>query len=64
VTRRPGSTTRMVDQTGRAKAEGTVFKGDPSRYRRLALAALKSFTRPTEEAMIDAAHVAVWFDGF
>jgi hypothetical protein len=35
----------------------------PSRYRRLALAALKPLARPTD-VMVDAAHEAVWFDGF
>ena len=34
---------------------------DSTRYRRLALAALKPMANPTE-AMIDAAHEAVWFD--
>ena len=34
-----------------------------SRYRRLAVAALKPLLHPTE-AMITAAHEAVWFDAF
>ena len=65
VTRRPVSTTSMVDQIGRAiaKADGTAFEGDVSRYSMLALAALKPLTQPTA-AMIDAAHEAVWCDGF
>jgi hypothetical protein len=55
----------MVDQIGMAiaKADNTEFENDPSRFRRLALAALKPLTRPTE-AMVDAAHEAVWFDAF
>jgi hypothetical protein len=55
----------MVDQVSRAiaKADGTNFESDPPRYRRLALAALKPLTQPTE-AMVDAAHEAVWFDAF
>jgi hypothetical protein len=55
----------MIDQVGRAIAiaDGADFVSDPARYRRLALAALKPLTRPTE-GMIDAAHEAVWFDAF
>ena len=55
----------MVDQVGRAiaKADGISFESDPPRYRKLALAALKPLTRPTE-AMVDAAHEVVWFDAF
>lgn len=65
MTRPPTSTVRMVDQVGRAiaTADGADFATDPARYRRLALAALKPLTRPTE-AMVDAAHEAVWFDAF
>jgi hypothetical protein len=44
-------------------ALGANFDSDPSRYCKLALAALKPLTWPTE-AMVDAAHQAVWFDGF
>ena len=53
------------DQVGTAiaKADGGHFESDPARYRRLALAALKPLTRPTE-AMVDAAHEVVWFDAF
>jgi hypothetical protein len=55
----------MIDRIGRAiaKADGATFGSDPARYQRLALAALKALTRPTE-AMVDAAHEAVWFDAF
>ena len=55
----------MVDQVGTAiaKADGINFECILPRYRRLALAALKPLTRPTE-AMVDAAHEAVWFDAF
>jgi hypothetical protein len=65
VTRRPISTASMVDQVGRAiaKADCADFESDPARYRKLALAALKPLTRPTE-AMVDAAHEAVWSDAF
>jgi hypothetical protein len=44
-----------------AKADATTSAADPARYRRLAIAALKPLTVPTE-AMIDAAHAVVWFD--
>jgi len=55
----------MVDQVGRAiaTADGADFESDAARYRRLARAALKPLTRPTE-AMVNAAHEAVWFDAF
>jgi hypothetical protein len=55
----------VVDQVASAisKADGAEFESDPARYRRLALAALKPLTQPTE-AMVDAAHEAVWFDAF
>ena len=49
--------------TAIAKADGGHFESDPARYRRLAWAALKPLTRPTE-AMVDAAHEVVWFDAF
>ncbi|MGA3402217.1 MAG: hypothetical protein ABSC95_23660 [Acetobacteraceae bacterium] len=45
-----------------AKADGATLAADPARYRRLAIAALKPLTVPTE-AMIDAAHAVGWFDG-
>ena len=65
MTRRPISTANMLDQISRAiaQADGDSFESDPPRYRKLALAALKPLTRPTE-AMVDAAHEAVWFDAF
>ena len=65
MTRRPEPTDSMVDQVGRAiaKADGANFESDPPRYRRLALAALGPLVRPTE-AMVDAAHEAVWSDAF
>ncbi len=46
----------MIDQVGEAlaRAENGNFATDAARYRRLALAALKPLTRPTE-AMVDAA---------
>ena len=55
----------MVDQIARAiaGADGAKHGDDPARFRRLALAALKPLTRPTE-AMVDAAHEAVWSDAF
>jgi hypothetical protein len=55
----------MVEQIARAiaTADGAEFENDPARFRRLALAALKPLTRPTE-AMVDAAHEAVWFDAY
>ena len=63
--RRSVSTASMIDQVGTAiaTADGADFESDPSRYRRLASAALKPLTRPTE-AMVDAAHEAVWSDAF
>ena len=53
----------MVDRIAHAiaEADGDDFQSDPARYRRLALAALQPLASPTE-AMIDAAHQAVWFD--
>ena len=55
----------MIDQVGEAiaKAENGNFATDTARYQRLALAALEPLTRPTE-AMVDAAHEAVWFDAY
>ena len=63
MTKQSVSTISMVDQIGAAipKADGSDFESDPARYRKLALAALKPLTRPTE-AMVDAAHEAVWSD--
>jgi hypothetical protein len=59
------TTVAMLDQIADAiaKADTTELRADPARYRRLAVAALKPLAKPTE-TMIDAAHEAVWFDGF
>jgi hypothetical protein len=59
------STTGMIDQIadGIAKADGADIRTDGTRYRRLACAALKPLVGPTDR-MIDAAHEAVWSDGF
>jgi hypothetical protein len=46
-----------------AKADGGDMKPDAARYLRLAQAALKPLAKPTDR-MIDAAHAAVWSDGF
>lgn len=53
----------MIDRIAHAiaEADGGDFQADPARYRRLAVAALQPLTSPTE-AMIEAAHQAVWFD--
>lgn len=61
--RSPTPSNSMIDQiaTAIAKADGARFEDDPKRFRRLALAALKPLTRPTEE-MVDAAYEAVRFD--
>jgi hypothetical protein len=55
----------MIDQItlAIAKADGGDCHADGARYRRLAMAALKPLTKPTE-AMVDAAHEAVWSDAF
>ncbi len=55
----------MIDQVGKALARAVNgnFATDAARYRRLALAALKPLTRPTE-AMVDAAREAVWFGAY
>jgi hypothetical protein len=55
----------MVDRIALAiaKADGQALEKDPTRYRHLAIAALKPLVVPSE-AMIDAAHQAVWFDAF
>jgi hypothetical protein len=54
----------MIDQIGRAiaVADGATFEGDPARFRRLTLAAIRPLSRPTD-TMVDAAHEAVSFDG-
>jgi hypothetical protein len=56
-------TAGILDQIARAiaRADGANFDTDPARYRKLALAALKPLSRPTE-TMIDAAYGAVRFD--
>jgi hypothetical protein len=46
-----------------AKADGGDMQDDAGRYLRLAQAALKPLVKPTD-TMIDAAHAAVWSDGF
>ena len=51
----------MVDLIGHAIAEADGSDFQAVRYRRLAVAALKPLANPTD-AMIDAAHEAVWFD--
>jgi hypothetical protein len=55
----------MVDLIGHAiaEADGSDFQADPVRYRRLAVAALKPLANPTD-AMIAAAHEAVWFEAY
>ena len=55
--------TPMIDRVALAiaKADGQAATADPSRYRRLAAAALAPLAVPSD-AMIDAAHRAVWFD--
>jgi hypothetical protein len=44
-----------------AKADGEAFEANPSRHRRLAIAAPKALAVPAE-SMIDAAHEAASFD--
>jgi hypothetical protein len=55
----PDRSAITVDRIVRAlaKADGTQFAADAERYRRLAIAALKTLFVPTE-AMIHAAHEA------
>ena len=62
---RGAATETMVDRiaSALAKADGQASMENPAWYRRLALAALKPLAMPSE-AMIDAAHQAVWFDAF
>ena len=64
MARTSSPTTGMVEQIARAiaTADGTKFESDPTRFRRLALAALQPLSRPTDP-MVDAAHDAVSFDG-
>lgn len=65
MTKQPVLATNIVEQIAKAitNADGADFEADPTRFRRLALAALKPMTRPTE-AMVDAAHQPVWSDAF
>jgi hypothetical protein len=65
MAKKPITTMTMIDRVtdAIAKADGADPRTDAARYRRLALAALEPLLRPTE-AMIDAAHEAVWSDGF
>jgi hypothetical protein len=60
----PANVTPMIDQIAASisDADGADLHADPTRYRRLAVAALKPLVKPTE-TMIDAAHEAVWSDG-
>ncbi len=55
----------MIDLVARAiaKADGAESRVNGDRYRRLAIAALTPLTKPTA-GMIEAAHQAVWSDGF
>ena len=57
---RVAATGDMVDRIALAlaKADGRAPEEDPTRYRHLAIAALKPLAVPSE-AMIDAAHQAV-----
>ena len=61
--REPAKTTDIVDIVGKAiaAADGGRFAADRARYRLLAVAAIRPLAKPTE-AMVDAAHEAVWFD--
>jgi hypothetical protein len=54
---------KMLNQIAEAmaKADGSDLRTNADRYRRLAVAALKALTKPTD-AMVDAAHEAVSFD--
>ena len=62
---KPAKTADMVDVVGKAiaAADGGIFAADRARYRRLAVAAIRPLAKPTE-AMVDAAHEAVWFDAY
>ena len=53
----------MVDHiaVALAKAGGRTVAEDPTRYHRLAVAALRPLAAPSE-AMINAAYQAAWFD--
>ena len=58
-------TSDMIDIVGRAiaDADGQRYDADRARYQRLAAAAIRPVAKPTE-AMVDAAHEAVWFDAY
>ncbi len=58
-------TSDMIDIVGRAiaDADGQRYDANRARYRRLAVAAIRPLANPTE-AMVDAAHEAVWFDAY
>jgi hypothetical protein len=60
-----GDTATMLEQVAEAiaTADGADTQDDAARYFRLAQAALKPLVKPTD-TMIDAAHEAVWSDGF
>jgi hypothetical protein len=62
MAKKPITTVTMIDLVAEAiaKADGPDPRIDPSRYRRLALAALTPLSKPTTE-MIDAAHEVAWF---
>ena len=53
----------MIDRIANAiaEADGSDFRAESARYRRLAAAALQPLANPTD-AMIDAAHEAASFD--
>lgn len=53
---RPGKPTTMADRVARAlaKADGTTLAADPERYRRLAIAALKTMIVPTGAMIMQA----------
>ena len=64
MARTSSPTAPMIEQIARAvaTADGVEFEDDPTRFRRLATAALQPLVRPTD-TMVDAAHEAVSFDG-
>ena len=64
MARTSSPTVGMIEQIAGAiaTADGVEFEDDPTRFRRLALAALQPMARPTD-TMVDAAHEAVSFDG-
>jgi hypothetical protein len=62
IDRQHGGSGRQSHRQGRRRLLRKQRASLPN-YRKLALAALKPLTRPTE-AMVDAAHEAVWFDAF